>query len=142
MRRRPQRRSTNPHQRLRWEHRRLDTLLRRTRRALVTPDAEGAAPEAFARLREAVDAHLTQENSLYYPPLRALRPRLDAALRALVGAHEDFRHRLAKIAAHLARGAVAPALNGLDAFTQDFGRHEAREERLLVQLVRELTSRF
>jgi hypothetical protein len=85
-----------------------------------------------------VDGHLAQEDSLYYPPIWALRPEYKDALLALVGTHDDFRRQLAEIAAQLARGAFTPALAGFDAFVEDFGRHEAGEERLLEQIEREL----
>ncbi|HLK11971.1 MAG TPA: hemerythrin domain-containing protein [Candidatus Binatia bacterium] len=118
------------------EHRRLESLFRRTRRALVPPCAPAEAEEAFGRLRREVDGHLAQEDSLYYPPLWALRPEYKDALQQLVGAHDAFRRRLAEIAADLMRGAVAPALAGFDAFVEDFGRHELREERLLARIAR------
>jgi hypothetical protein len=85
-----------------------------------------------------VDGHLAQEDSLYYPPIWALRPEFKDALQALVAAHDDFRRRLAEIVAHLTLGARAPALAGFDAFVEDFGRHEMSEERLLEQLERAL----
>jgi hypothetical protein len=120
------------------EHRRLDSLFRRTRATLESASSGDETEEVFGRLREAVDGHLAQEDSLYYPPIWALRPEYKDALQALVGAHDDFRCRLAEIAAHLARGARAPALAGFDAFVKDFGRHEMGEERLLEQLGRDL----
>jgi hypothetical protein len=121
------------------EHRRLESLFRRTRRALARPCAPAEAEDIFGRLRGEVDGHLAQEDTLYYPPLGVLRPEYKDALEQLVGAHDGFRRQLAAIAAHLARGAVAAALAGFDAFVDDFGRHEVREERLLAQLAR-LTS--
>jgi hypothetical protein len=121
------------------EHRRLESLFRRTRRALARPCAPAEAEDIFGRLRGEVNGHLAQEDTLYYPPLGALRPEYKDALEQLVGAHDVFRRQLAEIAEHLARGAVAAALAGFDAFVQDFGRHEVREERLLARLAR-LTS--
>lgn len=120
------------------EHRRLDALFRRTRTALDASSGGGDAEEAFGRLREAVDGHLGQEDSLYYPPIWSLRPEYKDALQALLGAHDDLRRRLDAIAGHLARGALASALTGFDAFVQDFGRHEAREERLLREIEQRL----
>jgi hypothetical protein len=105
---------------------------------LDASDATDGANEAFGRLRDAVDSHLAQEDSLYYPPIWALRPEYKNALHALVGAHDDFRRRLGEIAAYLDRGAVDPARAGLDAFVEDFGAHEAGEERLLARIEREL----
>jgi hypothetical protein len=120
------------------EHRRLDSLFRRTRATFDVPGGQGDANEAFGRLRDAVDSHLAQEDSLYYPPIWALRPEYKDALQALVGAHDGFRRRLGEIAAHLADGALAPARAGFDAFLEEFGVHEAGEERLLAQIEREL----
>jgi Hemerythrin HHE cation binding domain len=120
------------------EHRQLDTLFRSTRASLDSSTDQGEAEEVFGRLQEAVDGHLAQEDRLYYPPIWALRPEYKDTLEALLGAHDDFRARLAEIASHLARGARAAALAGFDAFVEDFGRHEAGEERVLEQIEREL----
>jgi hypothetical protein len=120
------------------DHRRLDALFGQTRAALAAPVVGRTADEAFARLRDAVDGHLTQEDALYYPPLGVLCPQHKAALEALGNAHDDFRHRLAEIAGHIRCEAPASALAAFDAFTADFGRHEIGEERLLEQIEREL----
>jgi hypothetical protein len=128
-------RASQAAKRVKTEHRRLESLFRRTRRTLVPPCAPAEAAQAFGRLRGEVDGHLAQEDSLYYPPLWVLRPEYKDALQQLVSAHDVFRHQLAEIARHLARGALAMALAGFDAFVEDFGRHEIREERLLAQIV-------
>jgi len=123
------------------EHRRLDALFHRTRAAFGAPSGQRDAVEAFDRLREAVDGHLAQEDTLYYPPLGALCPRYKDALQALGGAHDAFRHRLAEIGAHVVGGALASALAAFDAFRDEFGEHERREERLLAEIERGLSDR-
>jgi len=120
------------------EHRRLEALFHRTRAAFVRPSGQGEANEAFCRLREAVERHLAQEDSLYYPPIWTLRPQHKDALQAFVQAHDDFRSRLGEIAARLVRGARAEVLGSFDAFVDVFGRHEVGEELFLERIEREL----
>jgi hypothetical protein len=119
------------------EHRQLDSLFRRAREALAPSSGAGGA-ETFARLRATLDAHLAQEDSLYYPPIWVLRPEYKDALQGLVGAHDDFRRRLAEISAQVERGTLAAALAGFDAFVDEFGRHELAEEQLLEEIERGL----
>ncbi|HZP42455.1 MAG TPA: hemerythrin domain-containing protein [Candidatus Binatia bacterium] len=114
------------------DHRRLDALFRDTRAAFVRATAGGA----FGRLREALLGHLAQEDCLYYPAIAALRPEYAGALHALATAHDDFRRRLARVAARLARGEVEAARTRFDALVREFGRHERREERLLGEIER------
>jgi hypothetical protein len=135
---RPKRGAERVGERVTSDHRRLDALFHQTRAAFGAPGVQRDAEAAFDRLREAVDGHLAQEDTLYYPPLGALCPRYKDALRALGGAHDDFRHRLAEIAGHIAGGALGSARAAFDAFAADFGEHEVDEERLLGQIEREL----
>src|SRR5579875_3411546 len=100
------------------EHRRLESLFRRTRRALARPCAPAEAEDIFGRLRGEVNGHLAQEDTLYYPPLGALRPEYKDALEQLVGAHDVFRRQLAEIAEHLARGAGAACSTNQLGFTR------------------------
>ena len=114
------------------EHRRLESLFRRTRAMLASPWRKPAAAEALERLCAALDGHLAHEDRLYYPPIWVLRPELKDALEALVAAHEDFRRRLGELTAEFRRGEAA--LAAFDAFTADFGRHEVAEEGLLARI--------
>jgi hypothetical protein len=135
------RRADGPGKRVRSEHRRLDSLFHEARAILEAQRTHGDVAATVGRLQEAVDGHLTQEDRLYYPPIWALRPQYKDALQALLAAHDEFRRRLAEIVRDVAEGAFAAALTRFDAFAEDFGRHEAREEQLLERIERELPAR-
>jgi hypothetical protein len=118
-------------------HRRLDALLGETRSALREGD-EVTASASFTQLRTALEAHFDQEDRLYYPSIRALRPDLKKTVEGFVAAHAVFGERLAEISANLEAGALAQAEHGLQAFADDFAPHEAGEEEMLLALDREL----
>jgi hypothetical protein len=113
------------------EHRRLDALFEDARTALASGLAGNAPARALARLRVALEAHFGQEDRLYYPPIRALRPEHRPVIDELRDGHDVFRRRVAAIVEQVARGAVAEAAVAFDVFTDAFVRHEAREEALL-----------
>jgi hypothetical protein len=114
-------------------HRRIDELLAKTR-ALLGGNSLAAAARDFEGLREALQAHFLQEESLYYPPIVSLRPETKGALEAAIRAHADFRASLSGIADMLARGLGAEADRALAAFEESFARHEAAEEDVLGAL--------
>lgn len=114
-------------------HRRLDVLFTRAHDA-VGGSRPAAAVRAVARLREALEAHFLQEESLYYPPILTLRPETRPALEQALAAHAGFRTTLGEIAALLERGDHAAAARRLKAFSGEFSRHEAAEEGALATL--------
>jgi hypothetical protein len=120
------------------EHRRLDALFAEVGIALSEPGASGDAGTAFARLRERLESHVDQEDRLYYPAVRALRPEHRASIRALVQAHEGFRAQLHEIAARLDAGDRGGAEAALRALAHAFAAHEVSEERLLREIDRSL----
>jgi len=67
------------------QHRRLDAMFAEALAAMRESAAADAIGEAFGRLRDALEAHLAQEDRLYYPSLCALRPVHRPVLDALVG---------------------------------------------------------
>ncbi|MDH3211479.1 MAG: hemerythrin domain-containing protein [Myxococcales bacterium] len=118
-------------------HHKLDALLDETRSALQAGE-EGRARASFAHLRAALEAHFDQEDSLYYPSIRALRPDLKKAVEGFLAAHAKFSARLAEIGASLDTDALADAERALEAFGTAFASHEASEERVLLALDRDL----
>lgn len=118
-------------------HRRLDALLGETRSALRAAD-EARASASFEHLRAALEAHFDQEDRLYYPSIRALRPDLKPTVEGFVAAHEKFGELLAEISASLDAGSLADAQQALEAFADAFAPHEAREEGMLLALDRDL----
>lgn len=121
------------------EHRRLDAMFEALLAALRGGSSDTALRERFAEMRESLEAHIDQEDRLYYPAVRALRPVHRDVIEELVRAHELFRARLEEIDGDLARGAIAEAGRELDTFVGAFGEHEATEERLLRAIDAELS---
>jgi len=128
-----------PESRLVGEHRDLDARFRALLDLLAEPGANPERARAwFRELREAVETHVDREDRLYYPALRALRPRHAAATRALAAAHDGFRASLVALDADFARGAREASARELRHFAGEFGVHEAEEERLLGEIERDL----
>jgi hemerythrin len=118
-------------------HRRIDALLEAMEAALHTRD-QAVAEDAFAQLREALEAHFDQEDRLYYPPIRTLRPELKPTMDDFGAAHDSFRSQFAAIHSHLEKGSLAEAEHALDEFRRAFTVHEAAEEKMLGSLDRDL----
>ena len=121
------------------EHRRLDAMFETLLAALRDGASDPAVRDLFNEMREALEAHIDQEDRLYYPAVRALRPVHRNVIEGLVGAHELFRAQLGEIDASLASGVVTEAGRALAAFVKAFGEHEAAEERLLHAIDEELS---
>jgi hypothetical protein len=137
--RRPRRSVSATRKRVAAAHRRLDELFAETSAALRAGRAD-AAREAVVRLEAALHVHFAQEDLLYHPPIRALRPQRAAAIAALAAAHERFRDDLAAIATRLERGALADAATAFATLHGAFGEHELAEETMLRSLERELAA--
>jgi iron-sulfur cluster repair protein YtfE (RIC family) len=113
------------------QHRRLDAMFEEALAAMREGAAPDAIRDAFERLREALEAHLAQEDRLYFPSLCALRPVHRSVLDGLVASHDGFRSRLEEIDAQLGTHDLGEAERALGAFCGAFTAHEASEERLL-----------
>jgi hypothetical protein len=111
-------------------HRHLDRLFVRTLSALRRGRI-GAAARDLDELREALEAHFLQEESLYYPPIVTLRPDTKVALEAAIHAHAEFRTSVTAIGELLGQGRHEEAALAFTAFTAAFARHEVAEERAL-----------
>jgi hypothetical protein len=116
------------------EHRRLDALFAEVLDALGERQERGLLRSSFARLREAIETHLAQEDQLYYPALRALQPAHRTTLRGFAEAHDGFRFQLAALEAALADAELAEVERRLGVVAADFARHESGEETLLNQI--------
>lgn len=122
---------------VRTAHRRLEVLFAEAREALEEGEA-GVAREAVARLREALEIHFEQEDSLYYPSIAALRPEHRPPLQACMDSHDGFRERLAELARHVDGGEIGEAVRLFGRIADAFARHEAAEEQVLAAVEREL----
>jgi hemerythrin-like domain-containing protein len=120
------------------QHRRLDSRFAGLIEALRAGGAPDALRDDFRRLRETLEAHVDQEDRLYYPAVRALRPVHRPVLEELMDAHEIFRSQLGVIEASLAEQAFAEAERALVEFVEGFAAHERAEEALLRRIDAEI----
>ena len=122
------------------QHRRLDALFEEILVAMREHEPPEAIRDAFARLREALESHIDQEDRLYYPSLRALRPAHRDVLYSLSVAHDVFRTRLEEIEAQLGARDLGAAERAIGAFGEAFAAHELTEERLLAHIDAEVAA--
>jgi iron-sulfur cluster repair protein YtfE (RIC family) len=126
-------RMTQEARRISSQHRQLAGLY-----ALVTRALERRSPAqarvAFERFRDALDAHMSLENELYFPALHGLRPDLEAELAGLVREHRRFRRSLDRLAGSFGDGDASACSRGLASFAAAFAEHEQREERLMESI--------
>ncbi len=87
---------------------------------------------AFTRFRDALEAHITVEDQMFFPAVRGLRPGLDAHLAQLVLEHASFREHLDELHELLAKGSAEAFGESFVAFCADFAQHEAREEQIIA----------
>jgi len=119
------------------QHRQLDALF-----ALVAGAVARGAPrearDAFVRFSDALDAHISLEDELYFPALRGLRPALAEDLTALGNEHRDFREQTETL-----RGLFDAAFDSesllrceapLERLVSAVEAHEGREELLIAQI--------
>jgi hemerythrin-like domain-containing protein len=119
------------------QHRQLDALFALVANA-VARGAPREARDAFVRFADAVDAHVSLEDELYFPALRGLRPELAVDLEALVGEHRELREQMQTL-----RGLFDAAFDSetllrceapLERFVSGVEAHEGREELLIAQV--------
>ncbi len=122
------------------EHKRLRSLLGETRDALARRDGSSAARECVNELRAALEAHLEQEESLYYPTIWALRPSLKRPLMSLVSSHPGFRSRLDALAEALEVEDLERARAQFEELADSFDEHERAEEEMLRSLDEEISA--
>ena len=119
--------------RLSAQHRQLDEFF-----AMVISAVERgslmAAREVFTRFHDALDAHVSLEDRVWFPALRGLHPRVTSELVCLVEDHDGFRRSLDELSDLLAEGSVEEFSGAFDRLALAFSQHEAREERLMTRL--------
>ena len=119
------------------EHRWLGTLFEEAREAFKSGNE---AMAVFARLREALEAHFDQEDTLYFPAIRALRPAHKRDLEDFVAAHERFRDIFQQLCERLEASRLDQAKRGFEEFSEAYAQHEAGEELMLQALEREFST--
>jgi len=115
------------------QHRQLELFYGMLEEALERGALQGARV-AFVRFRDALDAHITLEDQVFFPALHGLSPELGPQLTGFVREHEAMRRQLDQLQDLLAEGAVESCVRELDAFAERIADHERREERLLADL--------
>ena len=115
------------------EHVRLEALLDGVAAACAAGDA-GGARIACDRLAKGLEAHLDGEESLYFPPISALRPDRRGALERLLEGHREIREALDRLQGRLAERDLADGERALAVLAQHLADHEADEEAFLDAL--------
>jgi iron-sulfur cluster repair protein YtfE (RIC family) len=115
------------------QHRQLDQF-----HELVAAALEHGEPVqvrgAFTRFRDALEAHFSVEDDVYFPAVHGLRPELERDLTALVADHREMRRQLEKVQALFDADRLAEGGAALDAMVTVLIDHERREEQLLDRL--------
>lgn len=125
------RRMSREAKRISSQHRKLDTLY-----ALVV-DAlgQGQLPDgraAFQRFHDALDAHFSLEDELYFPALHGLRSDLGDDLARLSREHEALRRALAEVENAFTGAHLGDCEKLLDRVATAIADHEEQEEHLLA----------
>jgi iron-sulfur cluster repair protein YtfE (RIC family) len=117
------------------QHRQLDQFHEMVATALEHGDP-AQVRSAFTRFRDALEAHFSVEDDVYFPAVHGLRPQLESELTSLVADHREMRRQLEKVQQLLDADRLAEGGAALDAMVSVLIEHETREERLLDQIRR------
>ncbi len=130
--------------RMATEHSRLSALFEETRGVLLGGQGRGgqAARAALARLAEAVEIHLVQEESLYYPTIWALRPEFKPSLKGLIESQPTLRILLAAVSQALEAETIEDVKRCFDRFVDSYNQHQKAEEQLLHSLGEAISATF
>ena len=115
------------------QHRQLDDLFDLVAESIEKQGVH-VAGDAFRRFADALEAHLSLEESIYFPALHGLRPDLGAELTALVDEHDSLRRAGEEVRALLDAGERETSSERFDAFGDLIADHEAREEELIARI--------
>jgi len=111
-------------------HRRLDSYFDETRDLL----SGKAGSSACFQLRDALDAHFAQEESLYFPAVWKLCPDQRESLQRLITAHAEFLRQIDATLAFLETGEVERAEESFAVLQRGFAKHELSEESILESI--------
>jgi hypothetical protein len=116
------------------QHRHLRPIQADLAEALARDGRVRPAQDAFARYRQAIDAHFALEGEMFFPALHGLRPDWQEALEALDREHEGLRDALSEVGRRIGAGTLAEAGAALAGFASELRDHEGREEQLVARL--------
>ena len=115
------------------QHKQLDLFYGMLEEALQRGSLRGARV-AFVRFHDALEAHISLEDQVFFPALRGLRPEFEADLSGLVDEHAAIRLDLDHLHDLLAEGELEDCLECLGRFATTIAEHEEREETLMARI--------
>jgi hypothetical protein len=116
--------------RLSTQHEQLDTFFDMVASALERGSLNGARV-SFVRFCDALEAHISLEDRVFFPALRGLRPDLTEKLTGLVEEHTSVRLELDQLRDLLAAGSAETFSKRFEQLGSFLGEHERREDLLL-----------
>jgi iron-sulfur cluster repair protein YtfE (RIC family) len=116
--------------RLSTQHEQLDTFFEMVESALERGSLNGARA-SFVRFCDALEAHLSLEDRVFFPALRGLRPDLTKRLTGLVEEHTSLRLELDQLRDLLAAGSAETFSKQFERLGGFLTEHERREDLLL-----------
>lgn len=114
------------------QHRKLDELYDAVLEALLA-GPKPAAELALLRFQDALDAHFSLEDELYFPALHGLQQNLGEQLDRLSAEHERLRTKLGHLAVVFHTRSREACMDLLEELADAIRSHEAREEELIAQ---------
>jgi nucleotide-binding universal stress UspA family protein len=108
--------------------------IRSTVDAIREAAAGGAAQDlrtALVGLQNAVDAHFSLEEDVFFPAIHGLHPEYAGVMEALGREHVRFVSELRRIAEGLELSDLARFASAFEAFANSLAAHEVREEELV-----------
>ncbi|MGH0034983.1 MAG: hemerythrin domain-containing protein [Myxococcota bacterium] len=115
------------------QHRQLDLFYGMLEESLQRGSLRGARV-AFVRFHDALEAHISLEDQVFFPALRGLRPEFESELAALVDEHASIRVDLDHLHDLLSEGALDECSECLGRLATVIAGHEEREESLMARI--------
>ncbi len=115
------------------EHRQLGPLFAGVAEALESGTSQSVR-EAIGHLRSVLEAHLAQEDQIYYPALSRLYPWTGASLARFSEFHRRFLDEFEAWQRTVENEASTSASEEFRSFRENFARHEVHEEEFLRQV--------
>jgi iron-sulfur cluster repair protein YtfE (RIC family) len=112
------------------DHRRLDSLLADSKRALAAGETARAAP-LFTAFREGLERHIVAEEEILFPAFEELTGVVAGPTRVMRAEHADIRQLLDEIASRMERGSQGGYTGPLASLTALLYAHNGKEERIL-----------
>jgi hypothetical protein len=115
------------------QHKQLDLFYGMLEESLQRGSLRGARV-AFVRFHDALEAHISLEDQVFFPALRGLRPEFEPDLSALVEEHSTIRLELDRLHDLLSAGSLEECSECLGRFAAAIAEHEEREEALMARI--------